>query len=278
MLSIDLNCDMGEGFGNYRMPDDVALMDCISSANIACGFHAGDAETMLSTVRLAVQKGVTIGAHPGLPDLQGFGRREMNISANEVYQITLYQTGALYGMARAADARLHHVKPHGALYNMAARDIKLGRAIAQAVYDFDAALILYAPANSEMIRAANERGLATASEAFADRAYLDDGSLVPRDRPDALINDPEQLLNQVLTLVKEQKVWSVNKKLISLKAETICIHGDGPHALPFARAIYERLTLEEIPVKAYAVPEPGVTGPDAPDPDVPDADETNLTL
>ena len=251
MLSIDVNCDMGEGFGNYRMPDDEALMDYISSANIACGFHAGDAETMLSTVRLALQKGVAIGAHPGLPDLQGFGRREMKLSAGEVYQITLYQTGALYGIARATGAVLHHVKPHGALYNMAARDIELAGAIVQAVYDFDATLILYAPAGSEMIKAAGKRGLATASEVFADRTYLDDGSLTPRNRLDALISDREQLLNRVKMLVSEQKTTSVNNKPVSLKAETICIHGDGPHALLFARAIHERLVAEGVAIKPF---------------------------
>jgi UPF0271 protein len=250
MNYIDINCDLGEGFGNYPMADEEALMNYISSANIACGFHAGDAATMLSAVCLAARKGVAIGAHPGLPDLQGFGRREMNLSPREVYQITLYQIGALYGVARSADVLLHHVKPHGALYNMAARDIEYARAIVQAIYDFDAALILYAPPDSELIRAAEERSLSTAAEAFADRTYRNDGSLVPRNRPEALISDQDQMLKQVMMIIRQQQAESVNNRLISLKAATICIHGDSPFALPFARAISERLATEQISLQA----------------------------
>src|SRR5476651_2206193 len=217
MQTIDLNCDMGEAFGNYPMPNDDTLMDHITSANIACGFHAGDPEVMQQTVSMAVKKGVAIGAHPGLPDLQGFGRREMKLSANEAYQITLYQIGALYGFVKAAGGKLHHVKPHGALYNMAAKDAVLAKAIAQAVYDFDAGLILYALAGSEMIVAAKEMGLKTASEVFADRTYQDDGSLTTRSQNNALITDEQQSIEQVMMMVKEQKVLSVNKKIIPLK-------------------------------------------------------------
>src|SRR5580693_6750440 len=180
MQSIDLNCDMGEAFGNYPMPNDDLLLDYISSSNIACGFHAGDPEVMQHSVNMAVKKGVAIGAHPGLPDLQGFGRRDMKISANEAYQMTLYQIGALFGFVKAAGSKLHHVKTHGALYNMAAKDAALAKAIVEAVHDFDPTLILYALASSEMVQAAKKTGIAVASEVFADRTYQDDGSLTPR--------------------------------------------------------------------------------------------------
>lgn len=252
MQSIDLNCDMGEAFGNYPMPNDDTLMNYITSANIACGFHAGDPEVMQHTVGMAVKKGVAIGAHPGLPDLQGFGRREMKISANEAYQMTLYQIGALSGFVKGAYGKLHHVKAHGALYNMAAKDINLAKAIAEAVHDFDASLILYGLANSEMITWAKKLGLATASEVFADRTYQDDGSLTPRTQSNALITDEQQSINQVLMMVKQQQVISANKKTISLTAETLCLHGDGAYAVEFAKKISERLKSEGISIKAPA--------------------------
>lgn len=176
---IDLNCDMGEGFGAWTMGDDLALLDQVTSANIACGFHAGDPATMRRVVQAAAARGVQIGAHPGLPDLQGFGRRVMQVSPADAYAMVVYQVGALAGFARAAGTRLNHVKPHGALYNMAARDRALADALAQAVHDIDASLVFFGLAGSEMIRAAQARGLQAASEVFADRAY-DDGSLTPR--------------------------------------------------------------------------------------------------
>jgi UPF0271 protein len=253
MQSIDLNCDMGEAFGNYLMPNDELLFDYITSANIACGFHAGDPEVMQRTVKMAIQKGVAIGAHPGLPDLQGFGRRDIKITASEAYQITLYQIGALYGFARAAGGELHHVKPHGALYNMAAKDLNLANAIVQAVYDFDTKLILYALAGSKMIEAAERLGIVTASEVFADRTYQDDGSLTPRSQGNALIIDVEQSIHQVLTMVKLQEVTSVNQKIIPLKAQTLCLHGDGAHAVDFARLIYQKLKEENISIKAPTI-------------------------
>lgn len=253
MQSIDLNCDMGEAFGNYPMPNDDILMDYITSANIACGFHAGDPEVMQHTVRVAIKKGVAIGAHPGLPDLQGFGRREMKISANEAYQMTLYQIGALYGFVKAAGGKLHHVKAHGALYNMAARDAALAKAIVEAVHDFDSSLILYALAGSEMIQAAKKTGIATASEVFADRTYQDDGSLTPRSQGNALITDEQQSIKQVLLMVNKQQVNSVNEKTIPLRAETLCLHGDGAHAVEFAKMISEKLKSENISIKAPAV-------------------------
>lgn len=250
MRSIDLNCDMGEAFGNYLMPNDEILMDYITSANIACGFHAGDPEVMQQTVAMAIKKGVAIGAHPGLPDLQGFGRREMKISSAEAYQMTLYQIGALSGFVKAAHGKLHHVKAHGALYNMAAKDAGLAKAIVEAAHDFDPSLIIYGLANSEMIKWAKQIGMATASEVFADRTYQDDGSLTPRTQSNALITDEEQSLKQVMMMVKQQQVVSVNNKTIPLTAETLCLHGDGRHAVEFARLISAKLKSEGIPVKA----------------------------
>jgi UPF0271 protein len=252
MQSIDLNCDMGEAFGNYSMPNDDTLMDYITSANIACGYHAGDPDVMQHSVAMAIKKNVAIGAHPGLPDLQGFGRREMKISANEAYQMTLYQIGALYGFVKAAHGKLHHVKAHGALYNMAAKDAGLAKAIVQAVHDFDSSLILYALANSEMISAAQQIGMKTASEVFADRTYQDDGSLTPRTQSNAMITDENQSVNQVLMMVKQQQVISANHKTITLKAETLCLHGDGAHAVDFAKKISEKLKAEGITIKAPA--------------------------
>lgn len=250
MANIDLNCDMGEAFGNYPMPNDELLFDYISSANIACGFHAGDSKVMQETVALAIKKGVAIGAHPGLPDLQGFGRREMKISPNEAYQITLYQIGALFAFVKAARAKLHHVKPHGALYNMAAKDKNLAAAIANAVRDFDASLILYGLAGSEMIDEAAKIGLKTASEVFADRTYQDDATLTPRSQADALITNESKSLKQVLRMVNQQEVISTHQKIIKIKAETLCIHGDGAHAIDFAKTIHQTLKNEGITIKS----------------------------
>jgi UPF0271 protein len=250
MQSIDLNCDMGEAFGNYPMSNDGILMDYITSANIACGFHAGDAQVMEQTVALAIKKNIAIGAHPGLPDLQGFGRREMKISAKEAYQITLYQTGALYAFVKAAGARLNHVKPHGALYNMAAKDASIAAAVAKAVYDFDPGLILYGLAGSEMIHAAQQIGMSCAAEVFADRTYQDDGSLTPRSQQNAMITDEEESLKQVLRMVKAQQVISVSNKTIPLTSDTLCLHGDGQHAVSFAKLIVNRLKTEGITISS----------------------------
>ncbi|WP_316931557.1 5-oxoprolinase subunit PxpA [Pedobacter jeongneungensis] len=247
---IDLNCDMGEAFGNYAMPNDDLLMDYISSANIACGFHAGDPGVMQQTVALAVKKGVAIGAHPGLPDLQGFGRREMKITASEAYQLTLYQIGALSAFVKAAGGKLNHVKAHGALYNMAAKDATLAKAIVQAVYDFDPDLMLYALAGSKMITEAKEKGIVTASEVFADRTYQDDGTLTPRSNHNAMVTSEEDAINQVLNFALKQEVNSVTGNRIEVVAETVCLHGDGAHAVAFAKLIAERLKKEGISIKA----------------------------
>jgi len=251
MGHIDINCDLGEGFGNYSMPYDEALFDYISSANIACGFHAGDPAVMQKTVEMAISKGVAIGAHPGFQDLQGFGRREMKISPKEAYQIILYQIGALYGFVKASTAKLNHVKPHGALYNMAAKDAKLAEAIAQAVFDFDPALILYGLSGSELIGAGQRLGLRTAAEVFADRTYQDDASLAPRTQANALITDSNVAIAQVLQIIQEQRVLSSNQNLIKIEAQTVCIHGDGAHAVTFARLLKESLSHEGISINRF---------------------------
>ena len=250
MTTIDINCDMGEGFGNYSCAKDDLLFDFISSANIACGFHAGDYQVMEYTVKKAHAKGVAIGAHPGLPDLQGFGRREMKISQKEAYLITLYQIGALGGFVKAAGATLHHVKPHGALYNMAAKSSDLSEAIVQAIIDFDPALLLYALSGSEMIAAAERKGLRSVSEVFADRTYQDTGMLTPRTEPNALIHTLEQSLAQVLMMVTNQHVSSTSGAVIPIRAETICIHGDNQQALEASKEIYRSLTQQGIKIQA----------------------------
>jgi UPF0271 protein len=253
MKMIDLNCDLGEAFGNYAMPNDEKLMDYITSANIACGFHAGDPDVMQRTVALALKKGVAIGAHPGLPDLQGFGRREMKITPNEAYQLTLYQIGALSAFVKAAGGKLHHVKAHGALYNMAAKDSTLAKAIVQAVYDFDRGLILYALAGSKMIAEAEKAGIVTASEVFADRSYQDDGLLTPRSANNALITNEDAAVNQVLGFALKQEVNSANGNRIAVRAETVCLHGDGEHAVAFAKLIAGKLKKEGILIKAPSI-------------------------
>lgn len=243
MYKVDLNCDLGESFGSYTIGRDADILPLITSANIACGMHAGDPVVMRKTVRLALDAGVALGAHPGLPDLMGFGRRRMDISPEEAYALVLYQTGALAAFAAAEGARLQHVKPHGALYNMAAKDYLLAHAIARAVYDLDPELILFGLAGSESVRAAQDVGLRVASEVFADRAYLPDGSLMPRSEKGAVITDENKSLAQALSLVTEGKVTAAGGAQIAVQADTICVHGDGIKALAFTRKI--RAALEE---------------------------------
>ena len=243
---IDLNCDMGESFGTWAMGNDEALMDLISSANIACGFHAGDATIMRKTAELAMQKGVAIGVHPSFPDLQGFGRRNMQLSSQEVYDICVYQIGAMFGTVRALGGKMHHVKPHGALYNMAAKDPKLARAIAEATKLFDPNLILYGLSGSYLISEAEKIGLQTASEVFADRTYQNDGSLTPRNQPNALIENPQIAVSQVLMMIEQQCVIATDGSKVPLKADTVCIHGDGIHALEFATELRKALVLRHI--------------------------------
>lgn len=240
-ITIDLNCDMGESFGAWSMGADAAVMAWITSANIACGFHAGDATTMQRTVALAVAHGVAIGAHVSLPDLQGFGRREMRVTPDEAHAMTLYQIGALAAFAAAAGARIAHVKPHGALYNMAARDAALSAAIARAVRDFDATTILVGLAGSELPKAGQALGLRVVHEAFADRRYEADGSLTPRREAGAVIESVDAAVAQALALATGASVRSRSGTDIEVRADSICVHGDRPDAALFARRLREGL-------------------------------------
>lgn len=244
-LTIDINCDLGEGFSN-----DAALMAVISSANIACGYHAGDANTMRGTVDLAIDNGVAIGAHPGYPDLANFGRSPMKMSSAQVHEIVTDQIGVLAETARTAGGKIRHVKPHGALYNESARDAELAAAIAEAVRDIDSSLILFGLSGSRSIDEAKKLGLQTASEVFADRTYQTDGTLTPRTRPDALIEDTETALTQVIDMIKYGRVRSVDGIMIPIVAETVCIHGDGTNAVEFAREIRSILTKTDIAINA----------------------------
>ena len=239
--SIDLNCDIGESYGAWSMGQDAQVMPWITSANIACGFHAGDYTTMQQTVALAKQHGVAIGAHVALPDLQGFGRREMKITPNEAYALTLYQIGALHAFAHAQQTRVVHVKPHGALYNMAAKERALAEAIARAARDFDMQLILVGLANSELTRAGVTLGLRVAHEAFADRRYEAQGSLTPRREPGAVIEDVEVAVTQAVKIATKGKVDIRTGGMLELHADTICVHGDRSDASVFARRLHEAL-------------------------------------
>jgi len=249
-FSVDLNCDMGESFGAYHMGNDEAVFPYLSSVNIACGFHGGDPAVMRKTVRLALEYGVAIGAHPGLPDLQGFGRREINISADEAYEMVVYQIGALSAFVTAEGGRMHHVKPHGALYNMAAKNERLAMAIAEAIYRVNPELRLYGLSGSALIKAGTTRGLKVAHEVFADRSYQDDGTLTPRGQQGALITDVDQAIAQAVQMVKERTVMSRQQLPVGIQADTICIHGDGAHAADFARSIQETFHLEGIAISS----------------------------
>ena len=246
MFSIDLNCDMGESFGAWQMGRDAELMEYVSSINVACGFHAGDASVIRKTVETAIKKEVAIGAHPSFPDLQGFGRRAMSLSAQEVFDIVLYQVSALKGICEAFGATLHHVKPHGALYNQAANNAEFAAAISKAVKAVDESLILYGLSNSFLISEAEKINLKTASEVFADRTYQADGTLTPRSETNALIYDTDEAVSQVLEMIRELSVTAATGEKVSLKSETVCIHGDGENALRFAAAIHQKLTDEGI--------------------------------
>lgn len=250
MLSIDLNCDMGESFGAWTLGNDAALMDVVSSINVACGFHAGDASTIRKTIELAVSKGVAIGAHPSYPDLQGFGRREMQLSAREIFDVVLYQVSALKGICEALGAKLNHVKPHGALYNSAAKNKETAAAIVRAVKALDPNLIFYGLSGSFLICEAENAGLKTASEVFADRTYQPDGNLTGRNQPNALIETVGESCKQVLQMIREQTVTATNGEKVALKAETVCIHGDGKSALEFARNIRARIIENGIEIKS----------------------------
>lgn len=241
--NIDVNCDLGEGYGPYRLCDDSRIIPHLSSANIACGFHAGDPSVMRETVALCIRHGVKIGAHPGLPDLQGFGRRNIHVSPAEAYDLTLYQLGALDAFLRPSGHRLHHVKPHGALYNMAARDRELAEAIAGAVRDFDPGLFLYGLSGSLLILVGREQGLTTVSEVFPDRGYMPDGSLAPRSAHGGVVPHADEAIARALDMACKGTVRAVDGGMASLVAETVCIHGDHPGAPEFAAGL--RLALEQ---------------------------------
>lgn len=249
-VTVDLNCDMGESFGAWSMGNDERIMALVSSANVACGFHAGDPGVIRGTIELALDNGVAIGAHPSFPDLAGFGRREMSLSPREISDAVLYQVGALYGMCKALGGRLHHVKPHGALYNRAAVDAAAAKAIASAVAGIDRTLVLYGLSGSDLISAAEDEGLPCASEVFADRTYSPDGTLTPRSSADAFVTDPETAAIRARIMVTEQSVVATSGKKIDLRTDTICVHGDGPHALEFVTAIRGDFSANGISVKA----------------------------
>ncbi|WP_250674346.1 5-oxoprolinase subunit PxpA [Paraclostridium ghonii] len=248
MYKVDLNSDLGESFGCYKIGMDDEVLKHITSANIACGFHAGDPIQMDKTVKLALENNVKIGAHPGFMDIMGFGRREMKISKEEVKAYIKYQLGALNSFAVSNGQKLQHIKAHGALYNMAAKDYELALAISQAVYEVDKDIILLGLANSSMIDAGKEVGLKVASEVFADRAYNSDGTLVSRSIEGSIIHDTEIAIKRVIKMVKENKVEAINGKYINIKADSICVHGDNPKAIEFVKNIREELIREGIKI------------------------------
>lgn len=241
MDRIDLNSDLGESFGAYRIGFDEEILKCITSANIACGFHAGDPNIMHKTVKLALSNNVAIGAHPGMQDLIGFGRRNMKISPEEAYNMVVYQIGALYGFIKSEGGKMQHVKPHGALYNMAAKNSELARAIAEAIYKVDPELILFGLAGSQLIIQGEKIGIKTASEVFVDRTYQIDGSLTPRSHDDAMVTDTDKAVIRVERMIKEGVVMCQQGEDIKIKADTICVHGDGEQALDFTRKIRKYL-------------------------------------
>jgi 5-oxoprolinase (ATP-hydrolysing) subunit A len=251
MITIDLNADMGESFGAYTIGADEAVMAGISSANVACGYHAGDPSVMRRTVQMARDAGVAVGAHPGFPDLVGFGRREMRIAPQEVEDLVLYQVGALAAIAHGEGIRLSHVKPHGALYNMAVKDRSLAYAIARAIAAFDRSLILFGLPNSDLARAGQAAGLQVALEGFADRAYEPDGSLTPRSRSGAVIHDVDTVVHRAVRMATNGVVIATDGSELSMRVDTICTHGDTPGAQALTRAL--RTGLERAGIRVAAV-------------------------
>ena len=238
-MGLDINCDMGESFGAYRLGNDYEILDYVTSINVACGFHAGDPMVMRQTVRHAIEKNVKIGAHPGYPDLQGFGRRNMDFTPEEIYNMIIYQVGALQGFVDVEKGELHHIKPHGALYNQSANDQEKAKAVIDAVYDLNPNFKLYCLSGSLIAKMAREKGLTVYEEAFSDRNYNEDGTLVSRTHEQALIGSEEEMYRHVKGIIASNEVMAIQKKLIKLNVQTLCIHGDGAHALEFARQISE---------------------------------------
>lgn len=249
--TIDLNSDLGESFGPYVIGQDASILDEITSANIACGYHAGDHNIMHQTVRMAVEKGVGPGAHPGLPDRLGFGRRYIAVDPDDVYNMTVYQIGALQAFVSHYGERLRHVKPHGALFNMASKDATIAQAIAEAVAAVDQNLLLFGLSNSELIQAGTKAGLKVVHEVFADRTYQPDGTLTPRTAPNACMEDLDLMVKRVVRMVKEGKVHALDGTDLEIQADTVCVHGDDPKALAFVRGL--RKGLEEHGIRIQKV-------------------------
>lgn len=247
-MKIDLNCDLGESFGRYTLGLDAEVLPYVTSANIACGFHAGDPTVMAATVVLAEKNQVALGAHPGLPDLVGFGRRKMQITPAQAQADVQYQVGALAAFSK--NGKLHHVKPHGALYNMAAQDYELARGICLGIKAVDPTLILVGLANSQLIKAAQDIELPCAQEVFADRNYLADGSLVPRSQPNALITDEQTAVDRTIKMIQTQSVTAIDGQQVALKPDTVCVHGDGAKAVAFVQKIHAALLAADIEVTA----------------------------
>lgn len=250
MYTVDLNSDLGESFGSYTIGNDERVIPLISSANVACGFHASDPVVMGKTLEMAREAGIGVGAHPGFPDLMGFGRRNLSVTPSEARDYVLYQLGALEGFCRRNGIKMQHVKPHGALYNMAAKDYELSRAICEAIAGFDKNLIVLALSGGELARAAQDMGLPTALEVFADRGYEEDGTLVDRRREGAVITDENLAISRVVRMVKEKKVTAVTGKDIPIQADSICVHGDGAKALAFVERIREAFQEEGIQIRS----------------------------
>lgn len=248
MLKVDLNCDLGESFGRYKLGLDEEIIPLISSANVACGFHASDPVVMQKTIKMAKQSDIQVGAHPGFLDLMGFGRRNMDISTEEAKAYVKYQLGGLYAFCKGENMEIQHVKPHGALYNMAGKNYDLAKAICEAIYEFDKNIILLGLSGSQLIKAGEDTGLRVAREVFADRAYEDDGSLRARSKEGAVITDENIAIDRVVKMVKENKVTSYSGKEIEIYADSICVHGDGVKALEFVKKIRERLISEGIEI------------------------------
>jgi UPF0271 protein len=246
---VDLNSDLGESFGNYKIGQDEKVLDFVSSANIACGYHAGDHNIMHRTVKMAIEKGVGLGAHPGLPDLIGFGRRNMQVDPEDVYHMVIYQIGALQAFAQIYGRRLQHVKPHGALFNRASNNEVIAGAVAEAVYAVDKQLILFGLSGSELTKAGRKAGLPVAEEVFADRTYQPGGTLTSRTQSNAMIHDAEEAVSRVIRMVKEGKVEAVDGSDLTIQADTICVHGDEPQALFFVQRLRDALRENGIEIK-----------------------------
>lgn len=251
MYSVDLNSDIGEGFGAYTMGDDNEILKYITAAQVACGWHAGDPMIMDKVVRTAAERGVAVGAHPSFPDLMGFGRRKMNISFEEAKNYVKYQVGALSAFTKTYGVKIHHLAPHGAMGNICQDDRELARAICEAVYDIDPEIIIYYCAGAVLGEEAEKMGLRTACEIFADRAYEDDLSLRSRKLPGAMITDEEESIRRCIRMVKEGKVTSYSGKELDIKGDTLCVHGDGPKAIAFVKRIREEFEKEGIEIRTF---------------------------